>query len=100
MALITGGTSATTSLSGLLFKRGIGSMLPADVGTFNNSIKDDINPAHPRMGGGYFTAGGDLVIPNRGHLTVRPGDYVFVDSRGWPILLSADTIANGPWAHT
>lgn len=43
---------------------------------------------------------GLLFIPNRGVLRVLPGDWVGVDNRGWPILLSADTIANGLWTHS
>jgi hypothetical protein len=47
-----------------------------------------------------FEQNGLLFIPNRGVLRVLPGDWVGVDNRGWPILLSADTIANGLWSHS
>ena len=98
MATKTLGTNATTSLTALAFLQGLGSLAAADVATLDQ-IKDDINPAHPLIPS-CFDAGGFLTIPNRGILQVRPGDWVALDSRGWPILLSADTIANGPWTHS
>jgi len=99
MATRTLGTNLTTSLPALAYTAGIGGLIPADVATLNNAIKDDLNPAHPSVPGA-FTVGGSLYIPRRGWLQIFPGDYVAVDSRGWPILLSADTAANGPWTHT
>ena len=99
MALLTLGTTAADSLAALLFKQGIGSMTAADVGTLNNSIKDDLNPAHPRVPGA-FSSNGLLFIPNRGTLKMLPGDYVGVDSQGWPILVSANSIANAAWTHS
>ncbi len=38
-----------------------------------------------------LSANGQLLIPNRGLLKVLPGDYVFIDNTGWPILLSGAT---------
>lgn len=99
MATKTLGTNANNSLTALAFLRGIGSMTPADVASVNNAIKDDQNPAHPLVGG-FAQGESRLFIPNRGRLVVLPGDWIGVDSRGWPILLSADTIANGPWTHS
>lgn len=100
MATKTLGSNANNSLTALAFLQGIGSMTETDVGTLNNLIKDDLNVAHPRMGGGAFSSNGLLMIPNRGVLKVLPGDWVGVDSRGWPILVSADAIASGPWTHS
>lgn len=73
----------------------------ADMATLNNAIRDDQNrvPAFPGSMGGWSTQG-QLYVPNRGFLKVLPGDWVGVDNRGWPILLSADTIANGLWTHS
>jgi hypothetical protein len=72
----------------------------ADFATVNNAIRDDQNRVAGLPGpmGGWVTDG-RLYVPNRGVLRVFPGDWVGVDSRGWPILLSADTIANGLWTH-
>lgn len=74
-------------------------MTAIDVGALNNAILDDLNVAHPRIAAS-FSSDGLLFVPNRGVLRILPGDYVGVDSRGWPILLSADTIASGPWTHS
>ncbi len=75
-------------------------LLPADLATICNSIKDDVNITHPRVPGA-FCFEGFLYIPNRaGRLKVLPGDVVAVDNQGWPILISAYSIANGNWTFT
>lgn len=101
MAVKTLGTNANNSITkALKFLPGYGSgMAPADIATLNNAILNDLNRL-ANVVGGSFSAGGQLFVPNRGVLTILPGDWVGVDSRGWPILLSADTIANGPWTHS
>ena len=86
----------TTTTTGAPF-HAAPALLPADMATIAQAIKDDLNPAHPTWPGA-FSFDGILFVPNRGNLVVRPGDVVVTDSRGWPILLSADTIANGPWS--
>ena len=101
MAVKTLGTNANNSIAkALAFLQG--GLAAADIATLNNAIKDDINPAHPIVGG-FIGAGGTLFLPNGrtpGGILIRPGDWVGVDTRGWPIVLSADTIANGPWTHS
>lgn len=99
MATKTLGTTANNSLTALAFLQGIGSMVAADQASINNGIKDDLNVSHPLVRGA-FDSNGMLIIPNRGVLKVLPGDWVGFDSRGWPILVSADAIASGPWTHT
>lgn len=100
MAVKTLGTNANNSIANALaFLSGIGSLAAVDVATLNNAIKDDINVAHPVIGG-FSLNDGRLFVPNRGSLAILPGDWVGVDSRGWPILLSKDTIANGLWTHS
>ena len=96
MATSTMGTTLTTSLTALLNNP---VMNPADVATLVAAIKDDINIAHPVWPGAYSTHD-QLFIPNRGVLKVLPGDYVGVDANGWPILVSAYSIATGGWTHT
>lgn len=96
MSTKTLGTNATTTLTALAFS---GSLVVADMASIANSIKDDQNPAHP-IYPGAFSQNGLLYVPNRGVLKMLPGDWVGVDSRGWPILVSADAIANGPWTHS
>jgi hypothetical protein len=49
-----------------------------------------------------FTFDGQLFVPRRGVLKVLPGDVVAIDNTGWPILLSASTIAltGSLWSYT
>lgn len=99
MATKTLGTSLTTSLTALSYLAGYGSgMAAADQAAIQNAIKDDLSNGHPIIGGGF--QGGSLIIPNRGILQVLPGDWVGVDSQGWPILVSKNSIANAAWTHT
>jgi hypothetical protein len=96
MATSTLGTTLTTSLTSLVNNA---AMAPADVATITQAIKDDLNVAHPVYPGAYSTH--DLLyIPNRGVLRVFPGDFVGVDANGWPLLVSAYSIATGGWTHT
>ena len=97
MALLTSGTTAQTSLEALKMT---GAMTPANIALFAEAVKDDLDPAHP-IWPGAFSQVGQLFVPNRGWLKVLPGDYVMVDATtGWPILVSANAIAHGPWVHS
>lgn len=87
------GTNANNSLTSLIMS---GAMPAADLAAIANAIKNDqVNglPIWP----GAFAQNGLLYVPNRGVLKVLPGDYVAVDSQGWPIMVSKNSIANGPW---
>jgi hypothetical protein len=96
MATGTIGTTANNSLVSKLFG---GALLPADVASIANAVKDDQNNLHPIYPGAWSQSG-TLYIPNRGVLKVLPGDYVAVDATtGWPILISARAVASGPWTH-
>jgi hypothetical protein len=101
MATSTFGTTAQTSMTGLKFLPGYNSgMAAADIATIQNLIRADGNPAHPMVSGGHFSADGLLFIPGgRGVLKMKPGDWVAVDSQGWPILVSANSIASSNWVH-
>ncbi len=95
MAVITLGTNANNSLAALAYQL---TGTEADFVTLAGTIKDDRSGV---IANGAFQKGGMLLIPNRGWLTIRQGDYVGVDSTtGWPILVSAAAIASGPWTHT
>lgn len=105
MALGTMGSTLTTSLQSI---NGWNYQTPSqDVGSLANLMKLDyvagIPPgqtvAHPLVPGG-FEQNGMLIIPRRGVLQVLPGDYVGVDANGWPILVSAFSIATGGWTHS
>ncbi len=100
MAVKTLGTTANNSIAkALAFLSGYGQMANADLANLNTAILDDLNLAHPKIPSS-FTADGQLFIPNRGVLRVLPGDWVGVDTQGWPILVSANSIANGLWVHS
>jgi hypothetical protein len=98
MAAATMGTNATTSLTTFSagFSRGT---VIADIASLANIIKDDQNVAHP-IDPGSFARNGLLFVPNRGVLQVLPGDYVGIDNQGWPILVSANSIANSTWTKS
>ena len=116
MALRTLGTNATTSLTA--FVVGLNDTIPADIGSLLVGIKYDppgfrfeANVASSGLVTGQGTVrpnvnqayihNGMLVIPNRGMLRCREGDFVCFDATtGWPILLSGDAAANGPYTHT
>ena len=90
------GTNANNSLVSLIYSR---SMAAADVASIAEHILDDQNVAHPIFPGA-FAQTGLLYVPNRGILKMLPGDYVAYDSTtGWPILVSENAVASGPW-HT
>jgi hypothetical protein len=100
MATSTLGTSTSASIPvAVAFSHSAAALAPADKATIAQAIKDDLNPTHPISMNPSFDYNGMLFVPRRGFLKVFPGDWVGVDSRGWPILLSADTIANGNWVH-
>lgn len=106
MATKTLGTNGTTTLTALAMNFG---NAQADMAAINNAILSDGNTAGADVNSpigkgqiwpGAWTLDGMLFIPNRGVLKVLPGDWVGVDSQGWPILVSANSIANGPWTHS
>ena len=103
MTVLTLGTNSTTSLSGLNFLRQqITTQGIAGTAQINANIKNDLNNGPNGFGSiwpGAFRMG-LLQVPNRGVLQVFPGDWVVYDSTGWPILVSANAIANGPWTHS
>lgn len=99
MSTKTLGTNATTTLTALSYLPGYNSgMAAADQAAIQNAIKDDLGNLHSLVPGAF--QGGQLFIPNRGILQVLPGDWVGVDSQGWPILVSKNSIAAGPWTHS
>jgi len=101
MALKTLGTNANNSIqTAVMWLPGYNSGLSAsDIASVANGILNDQVNSRPVVPGA-FDGNGLLFIPNRGVLRILPGDYVGVDSTGWPILLSANAIANGPWTHS
>lgn len=98
MALITGGTTAQTSLLGLKWLPG--NLLQADVAQFNANVKSQTNPAKPIWPTGLMN--GIVDFPDRANsqIVLQPGDYIFYDTNGWPIVVSSQSIAAAPWIHT
>ena len=123
MALRTLGTNANNSLSG--FVVGFNDTITADIATLNLSIRGDppgygawnnvantglivntanavntIGAVRPRINQAYVK-NGYLIIPNRGSLQLKNGDFVCVDATtGWPIVVSGDCAANGAYTHS
>lgn len=89
MATITLGTGSTTSLTSLVWQPG--GLLAADLATMRNSIKNDQIATNPVFPGAIMN--GQLFIPNRGVLTLLPGDYIGIDAYGWPILVAKNAVA-------
>lgn len=100
MGTKTLGTNANNSLTALKFLPGYGSgMSAADIATITLAILNDQGNSRA-IQSEAFSANGMLYIPNRGILKMLPGDWVGVDNEGWPILVSAYSIANGAWTHS
>jgi hypothetical protein len=97
MATVTLGTAANNTLTALAFSK---SAAAADVATIAQAIKNDqVNggPIYPDA----FNLVRRVFVPNRGILTLLPGDYVAVDpATGWPIVLSAAAAAGASYVHT
>lgn len=116
MATRTLGTNANNSLTA--FVVGFNDTIPADIATLNLAIRGDppgygawntvastglvtgTGTVRPRVNQAYVK-NGILIIPNRGWLQLKNGDFVCVDSTtGWPIVVSGDAAANGPYTHS
>lgn len=106
MALRTLGTNATTSLSG--FVVGLNDVIAADLAAISVALKQDPPTWNAAPKGTTrqllnqaYVKKGRLIIPKRGELVLVDGDFVCWDATtGWPIVVSADAAANGPYTHT
>ena len=101
MSTRTLGTDATTTLTAVAWSPASSTLSDADLATIQNAIKYD-GVEGDRVYPGAFTRNGLLFVPRRGVLQLQPGDWVGVDANGWPILVSADSIADGSssWTHS
>jgi hypothetical protein len=123
VALKTLGTNATTSLNGFLV--GFNDTIAADLAAINTGQPGNVggirsdppgwSPLQKVGSTGLVTGAGTvrvrmnqayvkqgiLIIPNRGRLQLVPGDFVCWDTTtGWPIVISGDAAASGPYTHT
>jgi hypothetical protein len=101
MALITLGTNGTTTLNALAWNP---QAAAADIASIVNNIKSQPNTGtFQRISPGAFAQNGRLHFPGRlgSFINLRPGDYIAYDGAGWPIVVSAFSIANGGgWTHS
>lgn len=102
MALLTGGTAATTTLKALLVggAMGAGTTGAHDVAAWNALVK--AQSAFARVEPTAFALTGQLFLPEkRGVIQCLPGDYIMVDpTSGWPIVVSAQAITGGGFVHS
>ena len=116
MALRTLGTTANNSLAA--FVVGFNDTIAADLASINVALRGDPpgysgyaqvaatglatnqGTIRPRINQAYVKQG-VLIIPNRGHLVLKNGDFVCWDpTTGWPIVVSGDAAANGTYVHS
>jgi hypothetical protein len=117
MALRTLGTTGNNVLAG--FVVGFNDTIAADLATLNLGIRGDppgynawnvppttglgvgVGAIRPRINQCYVKDG-LLIIPNRGMLQLKAGDFVGFDATvGWPIVVSGDAAAQGGvWTHS
>ena len=114
MTLKTLGTNANNSLTA--FVVGTNDVIAADVATLLTQLRGDpggwgaptgqlqtaaiAGTTRPRLNEAYVKQG-KLVIPNRGIIQLKAGDYICWDATtGWPIVVSWDAAANGPYTHS
>lgn len=106
MATVTLGTTASTSIpNAIAWGNGIGNngaISAADFATISQAIRPDSSVTYtPASEGSRLDSSGLLYLPKkRGVIRLIPGDYIGVDSLGWPIVVSAYSIANGLWVHS
>lgn len=100
MATKTAGSNANNSLTALQYQPGLGSgMSAADIATMNQLIKQANRLLNPV--GGSFDSSGVLVLPgDRGMVKMFPGDWLCIDNRGWPFVVTADSMTSGAWTHS
>ena len=89
MSTKTLGTAATTTLTAVQIPP-TGNATPAisdtDWATMANSILDDVIISHP-IYPGAMSRSGLLYLPNRGIVRLLPGDWIAVDTGGYPYLI-------------
>lgn len=123
MATRTLGTAATTTLTAVPWPDLVPGLTTqaSDLAAINALIKDDrpllwpvgnagtangqnatqIAAAHNLMPTA-LSREGLLYIPNRGVLKVFPGDWIGVDTFGWPVLISGNSLqtSTASWQHS
>jgi hypothetical protein len=89
--------ATSVPLTAVVYNQSPNVLLPADIAAVSQMIRNDQNTSHPALNGA-FDYRGILIVPNRfAGLRVLPGDVLAVDANGWPVLVSAYSIATGGW---
>ena len=102
MALLTGGTAATTTLKALLVggAMGAGTAL-RDIGAWNALVKAQSAAAGQDQTTAFDLTGRLFLPGKRGVIQCLPGDYIMVDpTSGWPIVVSSYAITGGGFVHS
>lgn len=116
MATSTFGTTANSSLTGLQIPwGGSGGLAAADIATVGAFKDQPILQANSsptaqasylgeaRQYLGWARQGSRIFLPNGRTpegIILLPGDWVAVDSNGWPIVVSGFAAAASPWVHS
>ncbi len=93
------GTNATNSLDVAFVWQSMATAT-SSVRAINQAILDDQNPRHPvaqTSGCGGFVKEGILYVPNRGSLTLFPGDCVALDSTSGQVILVPSYLRSSAW---
>lgn len=94
----TAATSSLTSINGWTHQTAI-----ADIATIAAAIVRQEAGFRTSIVPGSFSPSGRLFLPGgRGVIQLKPGDYIGVDHNGWPIVVTAESIADGSssWSHS
>ena len=109
MATHTLGTPSSTTLVAVTYSESPLVLLPADLAAIANGIlQDNMTPGSlvaSNVGQaipGAFNFMGLLTFPGgRGQIKLYPGDVIAIDNLGWPVVVSAASIANATdWTFT
>jgi hypothetical protein len=79
-------------------------LLPADLASISQGVKHDQNiknggsTAHLPVQGSISPNGFVTLPGGRGTIQLLPGDVVAIDAQGWPIVVSAYSVATAGWA--
>lgn len=96
MALKTAGTNLTTSLSALQWQPG--GLNTTDLAAIAALITDSIGGIQPGS-----IADGYLYMPTKRApqgIRINPGDWILVDSKGYPLIVPNANFVGGSWAHS
>jgi hypothetical protein len=98
--------ATSASLTAIAYSQSPQVLLPADLASVGQAVKHDQNikngqsTAHVSVQGAVTPSGFVILPGGRGVIQLLPGDVVAVDAQGWPVVVSAYSIATGGWTFT